>query len=67
MFDIFILNPTQKIMFYSTVFTGVIQLLCLFYFKELRKNMNLNYSKCFLYIVFSSIAYLFYLNIMIPN
>ena len=62
--DIIILTPNQKVLFFSTNIAIIVQLACVYCLLESKKSFKINHCVC--YLLFSSIAYLFYYKIVLP-
>ena len=62
--DIIYLTPNQKVLFYSEMISITVQLFCVYCLIESKESFKLNHCIC--YIIFSSIAYLFYYKIVLP-
>jgi hypothetical protein len=58
------LTDTQKILFYSVTVSIIAQILCVYCMIE--KKETFKFDKCFGYLIFSIIAYLFYYKMIIP-
>ena len=58
------LNKTQKRLLYTAMSAIIVQNICIFYFLEDKKTFKCGYS--FGYILFSTIAYIFYYRLVIP-
>ncbi len=58
------LSPNQKVLFYSAMTAIIVQVCCVYYLLESKKSFKIN--NCICYILFSSIAYLFYYKIVLP-
>jgi hypothetical protein len=62
MANIFYLSESQEILFYSAMIAVLTQLLCIYC---LQKGNNLDMHKCFGYIFFTAISYLYYYKLAI--
>ena len=62
--DIISLSPTQKILFYSAIISITVQIFCVYCLLESKESFKIN--NCICYLIFSSIAYLFYYKIVLP-
>jgi hypothetical protein len=62
--DIIILTPNQKVLFYSANIAIVVQLVCIYCLLESKESFKIN--NCMCYLLFSSVAYLFYYKIVLP-
>lgn len=58
MLDIFHLNPLQKVLFYSAIISIITQSVCIYIFIDNKQKFNV--YKCICYIIFYTIALLFY-------
>ena len=58
------LTPNQKVLFYSAMISIIVQLVCVYCLLESKESFKMN--NCICYIIFSSIAYLFYYKIVLP-
>ena len=63
--ELLCLNNTQKLLFYSAMSAIVVQMLCIFSLSE--KKHEFKTDRCFGYIFFSAIAYVFYYQLVIPK
>ena len=64
MFDnLFELTKNQKILFYSAMISIIFQLISIYCLIDSKKSFK--FDKCFLYILFSSLAYLHFYKIFI--
>lgn len=62
--EFFNLSKTQKILYYSAMIAIIAQSLCIYYFIENKNKFNM--KNCFLYLLFSALAYVFYFKLVIP-
>jgi len=62
--EIIDLTPNQKVLFYSAMISIIVQLVCVYCLLESKESFKIN--NCICYLVFSSIAYLFYYKIVLP-
>ena len=62
--EFFNLSKTQKILYYSAMMSIVAQSFCIYYFIENKKKFNIN--NCIFYLLFSSLAYIFYFKLALP-
>lgn len=62
--EIINLTQNQKVLFYSAMISIIVQLVCVYCLLESKETFKLN--NCIFYIIFSSIAYLFYYKIVLP-
>ena len=62
--EIINLTPNQKVLFYSAMIAIIVQLFCIYCLLESKESFKLN--NCICYLLFSSIAYLFYYKIVLP-
>jgi hypothetical protein len=58
------LTQNQKVLFYSAMISIIVQLVCVYCLIESKDSFKIN--NCVCYIIFSSIAYLFYYKIVLP-
>jgi hypothetical protein len=61
--EIFELNKKQKILFYSAMTAIFSQMCCIYYFLEEKERFK--FDKCFCYLAFSALAYLFYYKMIV--
>jgi len=62
--EIIDLTPNQKVLFYSAMTAIIVQICSVYYLLESKKSFKIN--NCVCYILFSSIAYLFYYKTVLP-
>jgi len=62
--EIINLTANQKVLFYSAMISITVQICCIYCMLESKKSFKIN--NCIGYILFSSVAYLFYYKIVLP-
>ena len=62
--DLLILTKSQKILFYSTMISVIVRVLCVYFLIEHKNKFRINH--CLGYIIFTTISYLFYYKIVLP-
>jgi len=62
--DLFELTKPQKVLFYSVIISMIVQICCIYYMIDTKEKFKL--CNCMGYIIFSTIAYLFYYKMVLP-
>ena len=62
--EIINLTQNQKVLFYSAMISIIVQLFCIYCLLESKKSFKI--QNCIFYILFSSMAYLFYYKLVLP-
>jgi hypothetical protein len=58
------LSNLQRVLFYSAMVSILVQIVCIYYLVESKKNFNIN--NCCGYFIFTCIGLLFYYKMILP-